>query len=494
MSEKTRVIKIDIDHITGKGKKIINSTYHQKKSDTSNIITPVERIISLQKEIGNFAVGRLISSAGNVILQRQGAPAPAALTDTQQWDQDWTRYPGQQHYFAGNDRPAGTSRHRYDVLCPLYKAHGIPRPMVYMATSITTARFYNFSTPAHNDLATALAAAEGTLKGKGYAAAPVKKVWSLNPRTTSAGGWSNHADGKAVDIDPDENPHLVSKKERKIISLVSGTDMEAGGQSYDVLRGASEKFRADYNLAGLQSRLTRLKADETEKETERNMAKSERDTLKGQMAMLKSERDELRKKLRAVPSGKKATPDDVAKAAELRVSIKQMDSDIGQVQKEIKQKERDLKRKEAQLKEAAKDRDLIEKQLTEYQTMEQAISDLENAIIGLPQEIKSIEDRITQSKQEEQKERDAKNPAGVRAHQMLRAKLQQALTEKKSALKKKEKQLDAKKKQREADPLRKYAAGGFLNLSKDVVEAMTGAGLKWGGSWAGAKDFMHFEL
>jgi hypothetical protein len=42
--------------------------------------------------------------------------------------------------------------------------------------------------------------------------------------------------------------------------------------------------------------------------------------------------------------------------------------------------------------------------------------------------------------------------------------------------------------------LRNYAAGGFLNLSKDVVNAMTGAGLKWGGDWKGAKDFMHFEL
>ncbi|NJL87172.1 MAG: M15 family metallopeptidase [Leptolyngbyaceae cyanobacterium SM1_1_3] len=43
-------------------------------------------------------------------------------------------------------------------------------------------------------------------------------------------------------------------------------------------------------------------------------------------------------------------------------------------------------------------------------------------------------------------------------------------------------------------PLRNYAASGFLNLPKDLVEAMTGAGLEWGGDWKGAKDFMHFEL
>ena len=142
-----------------------------------------------------------------------------------------------------------TPRHRYDVLCPLYKAHDIPRPMEYLATSITTAKFYGFSTPAHAQLAAALAAAEATLKGKGYADAPVKSVWALNPRTTSEGHWSNHSDGKAVDIDPNENPRLENKGERKIVSLVSGVDMEQGGQGYDVLKGASDKFRADYNAA-----------------------------------------------------------------------------------------------------------------------------------------------------------------------------------------------------------------------------------------------------
>lgn len=81
----------------------------------------------------------------------------------------------------------------------------------------------------------------------------------------------------------------------------------------------------------------------------------------------------------------------------------------------------------------------------------------------------------------------------MRAQQKLRATLQRSLTQKKATLKK-QRQLNAKKKQHDADPLRKYAAGGFLNLTKEVVDALTGAGLKWGGNWKGAKDFMHFEL
>jgi hypothetical protein len=420
---------------------------------------------------------------GHIQIQRQSAPAPAVLTDAQQWEQDWNNYAGHQHYFAGNDRPKGTPRHRYDVLCPLYKAHGIPRPMVYMASSITTAKFYHFSTPAHNNLAAALVVAENTLKGKGYATAPVKKLWALNPRTTSAGGWSNHADGKAVDIDPDDNPHLTDKKNRKIISLISGIDMEKGGHGYDVLKGASDKFKTDYNPTGLQRLLTKLKADEQTKETERNTVKSERDTLKGKLNTLKSERNKLQKQLRTMPQDKT-----------LKASIQQKDADIKQAGIDIKQKEGNFKKKTADLKAATKDRDLIEKELGKYQATEKAISDLENAVKSLPDEIKSIEDQIAQSKQDEQDAKTANNPAGVKAQQKLRAKLQQSLSQKKGALNKQQKQLTKKKQQRDADPLRKYAAGGFLNLSKDVVEAMTGAGLKWGGNWAGAKDFMHFEL
>ena len=443
-------------------------------------------LLALQRKVGNRFVQDLV--------QRQGAPAAAVLTDAQQWDQDWTHYAGQQHYFAGADRPAGTSRERYDILCPLYKAHGISRPMVYMATSITTAKFYHFSTPAHKDLATALTAAESTLKGKGHAVAPVTSVWALNPRTTSTSAWSNHADGKAVDIDPNVNRHLTEKKERKIITLVSGTDMDKGGQGYDVMKGASDKFKTDYNPAGLQRRITEHKAAEKTKETERDTDRSERDTLNGQRDTLKSERDVFRKQLQSVPRGRKATDDDVAKATALKASIQQKDADLKQVQTEIKHKEGDLKKKEAELKAATKDRELLEKQLATYQATEKAISDLENAIKSLPDEIKSLEDQLAQSKQDEQDAKAAKDPNGVRAQQKLRTKLQQALSQKKAELKKKQTQLDTKKKQRDADPLRKYAAGGFLNLSKDVVDALTGAGLKWGGNWEGAKDFMHFEL
>lgn len=428
------------------------------------------------------------------LVQRQGTSPAPVLTAAQQWDQDWNTYSAQQGYFAGSGRPKGTPRERYDILCPLYKAHGIPRPMVYIATSITPAKFYNFTTSAHTALAAALAAAESSLKAMGHTAAPAKSVVAFNPRTTSTGAWSNHADGKAVDIDPDDNPHLVEQKQRKIITLVTGTDMEKGGQGYAVMKDVSDRFKADYNPAGLQRRIAELKVVEKAKETERDTAKSDLAALKGQRETLKTERQGLKQQLKAVPRGKKATVDDAAKATALRAGIQQKDAELKLVETEIKAKQSDLKQKEVALKQAAKDRELLEKQLATYEATEKAIADLEGAVQSLPDEIKSLELQITQSKQDEQDAKTAKDFAGAKGQQKLRAKLQASLTKKKVLLKKQQTQLTAKKKQRDADPLRKLAATGFLNLSKDLVDALTGAGLKWGGNWKGAKDFMHFEL
>lgn len=464
-------------------------------SETSDQHVGPAQAAMLQRADGKtraHVIRQLQRQSGNHFVQRVIQRIP--LTDAEQWEQDWNTYSGQQGRFAGSGRPAGTPRHRYDVLCPLYKAHGIPRPMVYMASSITTATFYQFSTPAHSGVATALAAAEKTLRAKGYATAPVKKVWALNPRTTSTGAWSNHADGKAVDIDPDENPHITSKTERKMISVVTGTDISKGGQGYDAMKGASDKFKADYNPAGLAKRITELQAAEKTKQTEHDTAVIERDALKAQQSVLKTTRDLLKKQLRAIPTGKKATATSAADAAALKTSIAQADTQLKQLKSDLKLKEAELKKKKAALAEAKQDRELIEKQLASYQATDKAIADLTSTVAALPVEIKALEDQISQSQKDEQLAKDAKDTNGVKAQQALRAKLKKALAKKQAELKKQQKQLDKKVKQRDADPLRGYAAGGIVNLSKDFVEAMTGAGLRWGGNWEGAKDFMHFDL
>jgi hypothetical protein len=37
-------------------------------------------------------------------------------------------------------------------------------------------------------------------------------------------------------------------------------------------------------------------------------------------------------------------------------------------------------------------------------------------------------------------------------------------------------------------------AGGFMDLSRELVEVLTAAGLTWGGAYRKGKDIMHFDL
>jgi subtilisin family serine protease len=48
--------------------------------------------------------------------------------------------------------------------------------------------------------------------------------------------------------------------------------------------------------------------------------------------------------------------------------------------------------------------------------------------------------------------------------------------------------------QRHDIELRRLARTGFFDLDQRLIDALTGAGMTWGGSWASSKDFMHFEL
>lgn len=343
-------------------------------------------LLRLQGQAGNRAV--------QTALQRQG-PATPAPGDAQQWDQDWALFPRQQRHFKGSGRPAGDPRARYDVLAPLYKAHGIARPMAYLDAFITAAKFYGFSTPAHADLAAALAKAEAILRQKGVEEAPVRRVWALNARTTSSGGWSNHADGRAVDIDPAGNPHITSRKERRLISLMTGTDFDAGNQGYDAMKAASGAFTAAYNPAGIRERIRELTAAEKQK----------------------------REASKAAAAEEQLVSDEWKRHASPGAGL------VKERQAAIRKQRADARKARSDLKKATEDRRAVERQLTAYEAADGAVA------------------------------------LGAR-----------------------------KKRKRKADPLRSYAATGFLNLSKDVVEAMGEVGLKWGGNWKGPKDFMHFEL
>lgn len=434
----------------------------------------------VQRQVGN--------RAAQLVVQRQ------ALTDAQQWALDWAAHPAQQRHFRATGRPPGTPRRRYDVLAPLYRAHGIPRPMPYLAASITTATFYGFSTPAHQDLAAALRTAEATLRSRGISTAPVTKVWALNARTTSAGGWSNHADGRAVDLDPGGNPHLTSKAQRRVISLVSGTDLEAGGQGYDAMKRASDAFRALYNPAGLRLRILQLLAVETLRRTAVAAAEAERERLRGERAAAATARSALRRELRGLPRGRRASSVDTARAAELTAAVGERDAELRRLDAQLKQHGTVLKRRTAEATASSKDRAALEAHLATYEATDRAVAGLEAGTAALPATLAALEAQIARSRRSEQESRAVGDDRGARAERRLRSGLQKELTRRRTELARRAAALEKKRRARDAEPLRTYGAQGILNLPKEVVEALTGAGLRWGGNWKGAKDFMHFDL
>jgi hypothetical protein len=224
-----------------------------------------------------------------------GVPAEAR----RQWEADWNdpAFSAARAHFRGDSRPTGTPRERYDLLCPFYHERGIERPLKYAAEEITTASFFDLRTPAHRDLAAALARAEGILRARGHTTAPVEEGWAFNARTTSKGAWSNHADGRAIDFDSPTNPHLTGEFECGVISALTGVDVRAenpaegtGARPYGVLKAASDRFRAAYSREGLTRRIGELKAQEARQSGEAARAAAEqRRLLEEELAYVEGE-------------------------------------------------------------------------------------------------------------------------------------------------------------------------------------------------------------
>ena len=422
---------------------------HETRAPRSAIVAQSDPT-ALQREIGNRAFGRLL---------RQATPAGATpaggapLTDEQQWEADWNdpTFARARRHFAGPDRPVGTPKERYDVLSPLYRAQGISRPLKYVAENIRTARFYGHESPAHTSLVGALAAAEAALRLMGYADAPFRKMWAFNPRTQTGGQWSNHADGKAVDFDEGTNPRLLSRGNRAVISALTGSDIskanpgaDRGIDAYDAAASASQSFQELYSAEGMAERISGFEQDEAELEELRAAAADE---------------------LAAIPTGRKATRQDAARRTAVRAVLRE---------------------RQARLKQAIAQRKVLEREKARFEALDAAVDTLEteiDALVGkfetLQREIDLLEAGVTEG---------VKNPRAKMAADKAAIKANEL------AIKKKQARLERAVKAREGDVLRGYAEHGFLDLKKDLVEALTAAGLRWGGDYAGAKDFMHFEV
>ncbi len=146
----------------------------------------------------------------------------------------------------------GNPHSSYLNLKRLYNAKGITDPAAYFTTNIISIIFFNRTFPGHRDLAAALAIAQTSLTTAGNLFALDRGTWSFVPRTfnNNINSLSNHALGKAVDINPDNNPHITSREEIEVIEAVCGQALARGfGAETDpnILINASFIFRQTFN-------------------------------------------------------------------------------------------------------------------------------------------------------------------------------------------------------------------------------------------------------
>ena len=442
-------------------------------------------------------------------LQRDPTPDP----DLAQWAADWNdaQYAGARGYFSETTRPAGTPEDRYKILCPLYKAHGIARPLPYLKNSINgSTTFFGDKTPAHTGMQAMLAAAEKTLRDlkddKGnprYSTTPLKqRPWALTVRTTSSNKWSNHADGRAIDLDPDTNPHLDNAEHRAIINELTGMDVEARNpgtalplpalltpDSYDSVKLISDQFTANYTEAGLTERSAQLAANRAALVTERDGMKTSRADLAKQAKDVAKQRDlavgrkgaTAAEKTAAREQAKAALKDITAKQASLKGQLAAKDSEVEAMTKradriaaELRKFTREQKRFDATVAAVGAAETAIGTDSTDLATATAARDAADQA---LAQAVK------------------AKKPkAEIAALRKELTKQLRAVSTARAALRKHQKSLKDNADERDRYTLRKYAREGILNLPKDVVEAMTKAGFTWGGDWAVHKDLMHFDM
>lgn len=441
-------------------------------------------ILQLQRSAGNQAVAMLLRDPDPAAAATPAADAPAD-PGTAQLEADWNAASEQErNRFKGEGRPPGDPHTRYLKLAKMYKAEkGIERPILWVRDNIVDGQFFEAKSPMHKDLQAALSAAESELKTKhGVTEQPFKGAWAFNPRTTTRGGWSNHAEGKAIDIDAASNPHLLEMREKKVINALTGMDVTASTRddddSYGKLMEMSDLFQERYSLEGMDARIDELEELEAE---------------------LEAEHEELEEELEAIPKhkrkrGEKLTPDQKKQIAENAERAKELT--------------KQLKAKQAQIDKAEERQKLLAGEKARHQKLAPGIEKTKAKIAELLDEVERIDAEITARalviaahdvlsdfappppEGESKKDRAARRAAEKAARQAQARRKKELVALKK---KRKAKQAAIGKAQASIDPIHRYADEGFLNLSEPLVESLKTAGLEWGGDWGGSKDFMHFE-
>ena len=208
----------------------------------------------LQREHGNSYVQRVVSD-----LQEEGARLRRHQAETVQRQQanpvhaaaeaEWKAHPKIHAHFANGLQD-------YEDLRPLYQAKGIADPAAYLDQHIVQVTFFGHTTPAHDDMASPLQTAEKTLTTASTTPS-ITSFWAFVPRRIAGGGLSNHALGRAVDINPGGNPHVKAQQEIVVIQAVTGVDLGQSQAAAD-MRKASQDFQKNFNQAWVDAQKQQL--------------------------------------------------------------------------------------------------------------------------------------------------------------------------------------------------------------------------------------------
>jgi hypothetical protein len=265
------------------------------------------------------------------------------------------------------------------------------------------------------------------------------------------------------------------------------------GQGYDALKQPSNTFRALYNPAGLRLRILQLTTAEALRQAAMDAATAEREQQRDQRAAAATAHSALRKELKNLPRDRHTSSIDTARATELTAAIGQRDTELRRLDAPLKEHGTVLKTRTAEATAASKDHAVLEAHRTKYEAIDRSVTRLETETTALPTTVAAREAQIACSQRSEQESAALGDEGGARAERRVRSGLQKELTRRRTELARKTAAVEKKRSAREAEPLRAYGARGILNLPKEVLEALIGVGLRWGGNWRGAKDFMHFD-
>ena len=166
-------------------------------------------LLQLQRTAGNASVAALFAQS----VQREAASAEAVADPAKG---EWDTHKKIHHHFDGGYAT-------YVEMRPAYIGAGIANPAKWLDETVANneVTFFGHPTPGHPDLQPPLTAAQGKLK----TAPAINSFWSFVPRPIRGSTKiSNHALGRAVDINPSTIIKLSDRGSFQTVGLV--TDVE----------------------------------------------------------------------------------------------------------------------------------------------------------------------------------------------------------------------------------------------------------------------------